>query len=70
MAILNPRLEVNPAHPIIKKLFELKTSNPELSELLVEQLFINAVVSARLVENTQTLFKPLHKLLEKMLEKY
>lgn len=70
MAIVRPRLEINPAHPIIKKLFELKTTNPELSDLLIEQLFINAVVSARLVENTQTLFEPLHKLLEKMLEKH
>lgn len=70
LAILRPRLEVNPAHPIVKKLFELKTSNPELGDLLIEQLFVNAIVGARFVENTQILFKPLNKLLTKMLEKY
>ena len=42
--ILQPQLEVNPAHPIVKKLAELKTANPQLATLVVEQLFANSMV--------------------------
>lgn len=39
-SILQPRLEINPNHPIIKKLCELNTTNPRLAELLTEQVNI------------------------------
>lgn len=69
-AILQPQLEINPKHPIIKKLFELKESNPELSVLLINQLFGNAMVGARLIEDAQTLIKSINDLLTKALEKH
>lgn len=69
-AILQPQFEINPKHPIIKKLFELKDSNTELSVMLVKQLFGNAMVGARLIEDTQDLIKLMNELLTKALEKH
>merc|ERR1711962_1125580 len=46
--ILQPQFEMNPAHPIIKKLNHLRDSNPGLAILVTEQLFANAMVSAGL----------------------
>lgn len=69
-AILQPQLEINPKHPIIKKLFQLKESNPELSVLLVNQLFGNAMVGARLIDDAQSLIKSINDLLTKALEKH
>nr|CAD7267449.1 unnamed protein product [Timema shepardi] len=37
-ALLQPQLEINPSHPIIKKLSKLVTSNPRLAELVSQQL--------------------------------
>nr|CAD7427495.1 unnamed protein product [Timema monikensis] len=36
-ALLQPQLEINPSHPIIKKLSKLVTSNPRLAELVSQQ---------------------------------
>ncbi|XP_050312754.1 heat shock protein 75 kDa, mitochondrial isoform X2 [Anthonomus grandis grandis] len=36
-AILQPQLEINPKHPIIKKLYKLRSGDPELAELLANQ---------------------------------
>ena len=35
---------MNPAHPIIKKLNDLRETNPQLAILVTEQLFANAMV--------------------------
>ncbi|CAG2064436.1 unnamed protein product, partial [Timema podura] len=37
-ALLQPQLEINPSHPIIKKLSKLVTSNPRLAELVSQQV--------------------------------
>ena len=42
---MQPQFEMNPAHPIIKKLNSLRESNPQLAILVTEQLFANAMVS-------------------------
>lgn len=36
--LLQPRLEINPKHPIIKKLSQLTTSDPKLAELVTQQV--------------------------------
>jgi len=69
-AFLQPQLEINPKHPIIKKLFELKTSNPDLATLLVQQLFANAMVGAGLADDPRTLLYTMNELLTKVLEKH
>lgn len=35
--LLQPTLEINPRHTLIKKLSQLKESDPDLARLLVEQ---------------------------------
>merc|ERR1711902_243190 len=68
--ILQPQFEMNPAHPIIKKLNHLRDSNPQLAILVTEQLFANAMVSAGLVEDPRTMLKSMNSLLEQALEKH
>ena len=48
--ILQPQFEMNPSHPLIKKVNDLRTSNPQLAILVAEQLFANSMVSAGLFE--------------------
>merc|ERR1719186_1681710 len=68
--ILQPQFEMNPAHPVIKKLSELRSSNPQLAILVTEQLFANSMVSAGLVDDPRTMLKSKNELLEKALEKH
>ncbi|XP_058832638.1 heat shock protein 75 kDa, mitochondrial [Topomyia yanbarensis] len=69
-ALLQPQLEVNAKHPIIKKLHKLVSSDPELAELLAKQLFSNAMVGAGLVEDPRMLLSSMNELLEKVLDKH
>lgn len=69
-ALLQPQLEINPKHPIIKKLYKLKTNNPELGDLLIKQLFSNAMVGAGLADDPRTLLTTMNDLLVKALEKH
>ena len=38
--VLQPRLEINPNHPIIQKLVKISSSDPALAELLTKQVKI------------------------------
>jgi len=69
-ALLCPQLEINPSHPIIMKLNVLRTSDPGLADLLANQLFSNALVTAGLVDDARSLVTNLNTLLEKVLEKH
>lgn len=68
--ILRPRLEINPHHPIIKKLSQLVTTNEKLATLLTEQLFTSAMVGAGLVEDPRVLLTTMNDLLVAALEKH
>merc|ERR1719278_619599 len=68
--ILQPQFEINPSHPLIKKLNDLRTSDPALALLVAEQLFANSMVSAGLVEDPRTMLKSMNELLEQALEKH
>ena len=50
--ILQPQFELNPAHPIIKKLNDLRAVNPQLAILVTEQLFANSMVSQVIRQGT------------------
>ncbi|KAK6637540.1 hypothetical protein RUM44_007962 [Polyplax serrata] len=67
-ALLKPQLEINPKHPIIKKLSKLTTSNPKLAELVAKQLFSNAMVSAGLLEDPRIILTDMNDLLTQALE--
>ena len=36
--VLQPTLEVNPSHPIIRKLYTLKSNDPDLAKLVAAQV--------------------------------
>ena len=39
--ILQPTLEINPKHPIITKLYSIKSQDPDLARLLCEQVSVD-----------------------------
>jgi len=69
-SLLQPRLEINPKHPVIKKLSALSTTNPELAELVAKQLFSNAMVGAGLILDPRTVLSNMNQLLTLALQKH
>ncbi|XP_054015153.1 heat shock protein 75 kDa, mitochondrial [Hylaeus anthracinus] len=69
-SILQPRLEINPNHPLIKKLAQLTKSDTKLADLLIEQLFTSCMVGAGLIEDPRILLAPMNELLTLALEKH
>ncbi|KAF6127882.1 TNF receptor associated protein 1 [Phyllostomus discolor] len=68
--ILQPTLEVNPRHTLIKKLSQLRESEPELAQLLVDQIYENAMITAGLVDDPRSMVGRLNNLLVKALERH
>lgn len=68
--ILQPTLEINIAHDLIKKLHILKDSNSELAQLLLEQIYENAMITAGLIDDPRPMISRLNSLLTKALEKH
>uniref|UniRef100_A0A672NG08 TNF receptor-associated protein 1 n=1 Tax=Sinocyclocheilus grahami TaxID=75366 RepID=A0A672NG08_SINGR len=66
--ILQPTLEINTGHDLIKKLHALKDSNPELAQLLLEQIYDNAMITAGLNEDPRPMISRLNQLLTQALE--
>merc|ERR1719461_1802125 len=58
--ILQPQFEINANHAIMQKLVSLKSTNPKLASLIVDQLFANAMVSAGLVEDPRTILNSIN----------
>ncbi|GJQ69549.1 Trap1 [Trypoxylus dichotomus] len=69
-ALLQPQFEINPKHPIIKKLHKLIAADRDLADLLAKQLFANAMVGAGLVDDPRILLTSMNDLLAKCLEKH
>ncbi|XP_076231466.1 TNF receptor associated protein 1 [Calliopsis andreniformis] len=69
-SILQPRFEINPNHPIIKKLCQLIKTDTKLANLLIEQLFTSCMVGAGLIEDPRILLTPMNELLTLALEKH
>lgn len=46
-SLLQPRLEINPNHPLIKKLVKLRTSDEEVAKLLTEQVNFHYNIRSR-----------------------
>lgn len=64
MANLPATLELNPTHPIVTSLYQLKTSNPTVAKMLAEQLYDNACVAAGILEDPRTMLDRLNNILE------
>ncbi len=60
-------LEINPSHPIIKNLAGIKGINP-VRELVIEQLYENALISEGVQPNSADLVKRVNKIIEAALK--
>ena len=58
-------LEINPRHPLIKKLAEAKDRNPELAKLVALQLLDNSLIAAGLLEDARGTVSRMNTLMEK-----
>ncbi|KAL8442880.1 hypothetical protein Emed_007095 [Eimeria media] len=63
IASLPVTLELHPSHELISALYHLKTSNPDVARLLVEQLLDNACVAAGILDEPKSMLTRLNKLL-------
>jgi molecular chaperone HtpG len=61
---LRVNLEINPAHPLVKRLAQLRTESPEKAKLVAEQVLDNALISAGLLDDASAMVKRLYKILE------
>jgi HSP90 family molecular chaperone len=59
-------LEVNPAHPVIVKLFAMKETDPGLAVVVAEQLLDNSLIAAGLIDDSRTMLPRLSSLLERV----
>ena len=60
-------LEINPRHPLLRKLATAKDSNPDLAKLVARQLFDNALIAAGLLEDARDTVSRMNTLMEKAL---
>ena len=61
-------LELNPRHPLMKKLAETRTSQPELAQLVAAQLLDNALISAGLLDDARGTIQRMNRLMEKAMD--
>ena len=67
--VLQPTLEINPSHPIVKKLFQMKDNDEKTAKLLAEQLYNNALIAAALVDDPRRFLTNINDLITALLEK-
>jgi molecular chaperone HtpG len=58
-------LEINPRHPLVRKLADAKDSNQELAQLVSRQLLDNALIAAGLLEDARDTVTRMNTLMEK-----
>jgi TNF receptor-associated protein 1 len=58
-------LEINPRHPLVKKLSETQETNPDLAALVASQMLDNALIAAGLLDDARDLVKRMNTLMEK-----
>ncbi|XP_072273706.1 heat shock protein 75 kDa, mitochondrial [Pyxicephalus adspersus] len=68
--LLQPTLEINTGHPLIKKLEQLKDKDQDLAKLLLDQVYENAMIAAGLNDDPRPMVGRLNELLTKALEKH
>eukprot|EP00474_Spongospora_subterranea_P001626 CRZ02084.1 hypothetical protein [Spongospora subterranea] len=61
------KMEINLSHSIIKGIFAMRDSNPELASQLVEQVFDNALVAAGLMDDPRLMLTRINRLMESCL---
>jgi len=63
MPLPGQNVEINPSHPIITGLYEIKETEPVLARVLVEQIYDNCLVAAGLMDDSRTMLPRLNDLL-------
>ncbi|MES2476170.1 MAG: molecular chaperone HtpG [Verrucomicrobiota bacterium] len=58
-------LEINPRHPLVRKLAEAKDANPELAKLVALQMLDNSLIAAGLLEDARDTVTRMNQLMEK-----
>jgi len=58
-------LEINPRHPLVKKLAETRESQPEVAKLVAAQVLDNALISAGLLDDARDTISRMNNLMEK-----
>ena len=61
---LRVSLEINPRHPVIKRLSAAQSTSPEKAGLVAEQILDNALIAAGLLEDPTRMVARIYKLLE------
>jgi len=61
-------LELNPRHPLIGSLSQLKEKDRDLAELVAHQIFDNALLSANLTVDTQSMVTRIYDILAKAVQ--
>ncbi|XP_076467679.1 heat shock protein 75 kDa, mitochondrial-like [Babylonia areolata] len=69
LRLLQPTLELNPNHSLVKKLSALSKTDAPLAMLLAEQLYENAMINAGLIDDARLGIERLHRLLDLALDK-
>lgn len=57
------KLDINPKHPIIVNLENLRSSNPSLAKVIIEQVFDNALIAAGLLDDSRSMLPRLNELM-------
>jgi len=58
-------LEINPRHPLVKKLAETQEKNPELAKMVASQMLDNALIAAGLLDDARDTVKRMNAIMEK-----
>mmetsp|Transcript_22449 Transcript_22449/g.31412 ORF Transcript_22449/g.31412 Transcript_22449/m.31412 type:complete len:115 (+) Transcript_22449:166-510(+) len=65
MALPKQKLEINPHHPIMKQLHSVQGGQPEIAQLVAEQIFDNALIAADILDNPRSMLPRLNTILKK-----
>ncbi len=61
-------LLINPKHPVIVELAQVKENDEELAKIVISQLMDNALVTAGLMDDTRSMIPRLNELLLRALQ--
>eukprot|EP00462_Mataza_sp_D1_P018710 CAMPEP_0175141596 /NCGR_PEP_ID=MMETSP0087-20121206/12233_1 /TAXON_ID=136419 /ORGANISM="Unknown Unknown, Strain D1" /LENGTH=707 /DNA_ID=CAMNT_0016425109 /DNA_START=142 /DNA_END=2265 /DNA_ORIENTATION=- len=63
------KLEINPKHPMLVKLLTVKDSNPDLAQIVAEQIFDNALIAADILDSPRGMLNRLNKIMDYAVDK-
>ncbi|GAB5367305.1 hypothetical protein AAMO2058_001219000 [Amorphochlora amoebiformis] len=58
------KLEINPDHPIMTKLYDIHEKEPVVAQLVADQVFDNALIAADILDNPRDMLPRLNSILE------